>query len=238
MAARTPQDLLKNQHELQLHVLHLVGHTMQHDRYIAGLVIVRDLRSGHCVIYWPNASPALVLTEYCSLQQAQDALNRLGARPENTQMLARQIAPGWAFQAITHHPVRVDRLGAAVSYLDAIPAFAMVKGIWQAVEFVRSFGIKHLEPTVLPDEVEQVILEQIASEPEAWLAIVPTSHSDAQALLYDAPVLELKRQTQAASHSGKALDEYRTRRLGEQGETRRRRLIAFFSPLFLSLIHI
>ncbi|KTC29903.1 hypothetical protein AO239_18160 [Pseudomonas sp. ICMP 19500] len=232
MAARTPQDLLKNQHELQLHVLHLVGHTMQHDRYIAGLVIVRDLRSGHCVIYWPNASPALVLTEYCSLQQAQDALNRLGARPENTQMLARQIAPGWAFQAITHHPVRVDRLGAAVSYLDAIPAFAMVKGIWQAVEFVRSFGIKHLEPTVLPDEVEQVILEQIASEPEAWLAIVPTSHSDAQALLYDAPVLELKRQTQAASHSGKALDEYRTRRLGEQGETRTRRLIAFFSPLF------
>ncbi len=232
MAARTPQDLLKNQHELQLHVLHLVGHTMQHDRYIAGLVIVRDLRSGHCVIYWPNASPALVLTEYCSLQQAQNALNRLGALPENTQVLARQIAPGWAFQAITHHPNRVDRPGAAVSYLEAMPAFAMVKGIWQAVEFVRSFSIKHLEPTVLPDEVEQVILEQIASEPEAWLAIVPTSHCDAQALLYDAAVLALKRQTQAASHSSKALDVYRSRRLGEQGETRRRRLIAFFSPLF------
>ncbi|MGC3547131.1 hypothetical protein ACPTFK_29955, partial [Pseudomonas aeruginosa] len=42
MAARTAQDLLKNQHELQLYVVHLVGHTMQHDRYIAGIVLVHD----------------------------------------------------------------------------------------------------------------------------------------------------------------------------------------------------
>ncbi|MEG8235550.1 dermonecrotic toxin domain-containing protein [Pseudomonas orientalis] len=232
MAARTPPDLLKNQYELQLHVLHLVGHTMQHDRYIAGIVVVRDQRSGHCVVYWPDAPPALVLTEYSSLKQAHAELNRIGAQPENTKVLASQVAPGWAFQAITHHPGKVNTLGAATFVADFIPVFVMVKGIWQGIQFVRSFSIKHLEPTALPDEIEKVTLEQIASKPQDWLAIVATSHSNALGLLYDANVLECKRRVQAASNSGKALDEYRSRRLGEQSETTRRRLVAFFSPLF------
>ncbi|WP_460138429.1 hypothetical protein [Pseudomonas sp. H2_D07] len=51
MAARTPQDLRKNQHVLQLCVVHLVGHTMQHDRYIAGIVVIHGQSSGHCVVY-------------------------------------------------------------------------------------------------------------------------------------------------------------------------------------------
>ncbi|RFD27063.1 hypothetical protein CER19_18950 [Pseudomonas sp. GL93] len=232
MAARTSQDLLKNQHELQLHVLHLVGHTMEHDRYIAGIVVVRDQRSGLCVVYWPHAWPAMVLTEYSSLQHAQDELNRIGAQPENAKVLASQVAPGWAFQAVNHHPDKVDKHGTSISLFDRIPAFAMVKGIWQGGEFVRSFGRKHQEPTALPDEIEKVTLEQIASEPQGWLAIVATSHSNAQGLLYDANGLGLKRQAQAASHSGKALEEYRTRRLGGQSETTQRRLVGFFSPLF------
>lgn len=229
MAARTPRDLLKNQHALQLHVMHLVGHTMQHDRYIAGMVVVQDKRSGLCVVYWPQAAPAQVLTEYSTLQQAQDALNRIGASPENAGMLARQVAPGWAFEAITHHP---DKLDKTFNLLEITPAFTLVNGEWRGGEFIRSFNIKHLEPTAMLDEIEKQTLEQIASDPQGWLTIVPTSHSNAQALLYHANVLELQRQTQAASHSGKALQTYRAHRLGEQHEATFRRLVGFFSPLF------
>ncbi|MGR3886287.1 hypothetical protein FW764_04825 [Pseudomonas sp. 1152_12] len=232
MAARTPQDLLKNKHELQLCVVHLVGHTLQHDRYIAGIVVVHDKRSGLCVVYWPEAEQATVLTEYASLQQAHDALNRIGALPENLKRLARQIAPGWAFEAISHHPANADEFGQVFSVLDATPTFFLVKGVWQGIEFIRSFRIKHLEPTALLDEIEAQTLEQIASDPQEWLAIVATSHSDAQALLYRASVLGLQRQAQAASRSGKALKDYRVHRLGEQSDTTKRRLVAFFSPLF------
>ncbi|AZF06505.1 dermonecrotic toxin domain-containing protein [Pseudomonas sp. R5-89-07] len=229
MAARTPQDLLKNQHALRLHVVHLVGHTMQHDRYIAGIVVVQDIRSGLCVVYWPQAAPASVLTEYSSVQQAQEALNRIGAEAGNTRILAGQVAPGWAFEAITHHP---DKLDTTLDLLDITPAFVLVNGVWRGVEFIRSFKITHLEPAAMPDEIEKQTLEQLASDAQGWLAVVATSHSDAQALLYHANVLELQRQTQAASHSGKALQAYRTRRLGEQQEATLRRLAGFFSPLF------
>lgn len=104
----------------------------------------------------------------------------------------------------------------------------MVKGVWQGLEFVRSFSIKHLEPTPIPDLIEAQVLEQIACDPQHWLAVVPTSHSHAQALLYRASVLELQRRTQAASDSGKTLQEYRARRLGEQSDATRRRLVGFF----------
>lgn len=229
MTARTPQDLLKNQHELQLHVVHLVGHTMQHDRYIAGIVVVQDKTTGLCVVYWPQAAPALVLTEYSSLQQAQDALNRIGALPDNTGMLARQVAPGWAFEAINHHP---DTLDEKLRFYQMTPAFMLVGGIWQVREFIRSFNITHLEPTPVLDEIEKIIHEQIASDKGRWLVLVPTSHSDAQALLYHANVLPLHRQTQAASQSGKALKAYRTRRLAERHEGTPRRLVGFVFPIF------
>lgn len=232
MAARMPPDLLKNQHELQLHVVHLVGHTMQHDRYVAGIVVVQDQRSECCVVYWRDAPQAWVLTEYSDLQQAQAALNRVGASADNAKVLARQVAPGWAFEAITHHPDRADSPGHLFSTLDLPPAFFMVKGIWRGLGFIRSFSIKHLEPTALLEEIEAQAREQIASDPQGWLAIVATSHSDARALLYHASVLDLQRRTQAASHSGKALQAYRARRLGEQSETRTRALVGFFCPLY------
>ncbi|ANF87397.1 hypothetical protein A7J50_4035 [Pseudomonas antarctica] len=230
MAARTPQDLLKNQHELQLYVVHLVGHTMQHDRYIAGIVLMHDKRSGLCLVYWPQATHALILTEYISLQQAHAELNRIGALPDNARALARQVAPGWAFEVLNYPLANVDEGVPAWNILT--PTNVLVKGIWQGVEFIRSFRIKHLEPTALADEIEKQTLEQIASDPQDWLAIVATPHSNAQALLYHASVLELQRRTQAASHSGKALEEYRVRRLGEQHDATKRRLVGFFSPFF------
>ncbi len=232
MAARTPQDLSSSQPALQLYVVHLVGHTLQHDRYVAGIVAVHDPRTDLCVVYWPDAPPALVLTEYGSLQQAHAALNRIGALADNVKTLARQVAPGWAFEALPQPPEGVDARAQAAKTLKAIPAFFMMKGIWRGIDFVRSFGIKHLEPAVVLEEIEAQTLEQIASAPQDWLALVAVPHCNAQALLYHASVQELQRRTQAASHSGKALEHYRNQRLNEQGDTRARALVGFFSPLY------
>ncbi|MFQ6348996.1 dermonecrotic toxin domain-containing protein [Pseudomonas sp. R11F] len=232
MATRTLQPAL------QLHVVHLVGHTMQHDRYIAGLVVVQDLLTDQCVVYWPEAPQGWVLTEYGSLEQARAQLNRVGALPGNVRLLARQVAPGWAFEALTHHPARAATPAGVLDIPYPLPGVSMVKGILRGIEFIRSFNIKHLEPTAQLSEIESIIHEQIASDPQDWLAIVATSHSDAQALLYQANVLELQRQAQASSRSGKELEQYRAQRLGEQGQTRIRRIVAFLSQFFFPLFGV
>lgn len=224
MAARTPQDLVKNGHELQLHVVHLVGHTMQHDRYVTGTVVVQDKRSQLCVVYWPQAPHALVLTEYSGLESVRVELNRLGALPDNARTLARQIAPGWAFQATLSSVFEPH----AFSILDVAPGTALVKGIWQ---LSRAFRVKHQEPSLSLDETEEQVFEQIASDPQDWLAIVASSNCDAQALLYRGHVHKLQRQTQAASYSNKALEEYRIRRLRDASVAKTRMVLSAFIPI-------
>lgn len=224
MAARAPQDLLKNQHQLQLYGVHIVGHTMQHDRYVAGIVVVHDTVSGVCVVYWPEAAPALTLTEYSSLQAAQDELNRVGALADNAKALARQVAPGWAFES-------ADPSLGHVSFV--VPDETVYfRGRWQSAGFFRSFQIKHLEPTSLPDEIEKQTLEQIAADPTGWLVLVSTPQSNAQALLYHGHVLDLQRRAQAASASGKALKTYRVLRLKEQADSVNRAMLGFLFPVF------
>lgn len=224
MAARTPQDLFKNRHELQLHVVHLVGHTMQHDRYVTGIVVVQDKRSQLCVVYWPQAPHALVLTEYSGLEEARVELNRLGALPDNAKTLARQLAPGWAFKPTLSAVLEPN----AVSILDVAPGTAFVKGIWQ---LSRAFRVKQLEPSLSLDETEAQVFEQIASDPQDWLAIVVSSNCNAQALLYRGHVHKLQRQTQAASYSNKALKEYRIRRLHDDSVAKTRMVLGIFIPI-------
>ncbi|MCS4313403.1 hypothetical protein M2397_003711 [Pseudomonas sp. BIGb0381] len=232
MAAETPEHLRKNGHQLQLYVVHLVGHTLQHDRYIGGILVIHDLSSLLCVVYWPTAPDTVNLTEHVSLQHAREYLNSMGARPDNVAALARHVAPGWAFEAITHHPGPLG--GAPVSFGLAFlsPEYAMSHGVWRGAEFVRSFTIKHRLPTALVEEIEKQIHEQIASDSLNWLALVPTSHCDARALLYHARVLDQHHQAQANSNSGKTLEKYRELRLEEEKDTRRRALVSVFSPLF------
>ncbi len=228
MAARAPQDLLEHGHQVQLYVVHLVGHTLQHDRYIGGILVIHDQLSRRCVIYWPTAPDAPNISEYESLQQAREYLNRIGALPGNVTALARHVAPGWAFEAITHHPGET-RVFSPV-YL--LPGYAMLQGLWRGAEFVRSFSIKHLVPAASVEEVEKQILEQIDSDPLNWLALVSTSHSDAMALLYQARVLDLHRQAQANSNSAKTLEKYREQRLKGESEIRARALLSMFVTFF------
>ncbi len=62
----------------------------------------------------------------------------------------------------------------------------MLQGLWHVAEFVRSFKVRHLEPTALVEQIEQQIREQIDSDQTNWLVLVPTAHWDARALLYEA----------------------------------------------------
>ncbi|OCW21963.1 dermonecrotic toxin domain-containing protein [Pseudomonas sp. S3E12] len=232
MAARVPADLLAHGDQLQLHVVHLVGHTLQHDRYIAGILLIHDLLSQRCVVYWPSAPDARHIHEYASLQEAHEHLNRVGALPDYVSALARHVAPGWAFEAIAHHPGAVHAQAGFFQPSKLLPGAIMLQGLWRAADFVRSFNIKHLVPAARVEEIEQQLLEQIASDPLNWLTWVPTSHADAQALLYRARVLELHRQAQAHSQSGQALQRYREQRLEAQRDTRRRALLSVVVPFF------
>lgn len=227
MAARTPQDLLKNQHKLQLHLVYLMGHTLPHNRYIAGIVVVQDQRSGLCVVYWPQAPQSLVLTEYRSLRLVQDELNRLGALPDNVKVLAGQVAPGWASKALC--PLLASSIATRV--FECVSGAFLLKCCMKSF-FLPSPSPTYLQPTVLPDEIEKQILEQIASDPQGWLVIHQTSSSNVQALLYRASVLERHSQTQAASYSNKTLKEYRLHRLREASIATTRMLLGTFIPLF------
>ena len=232
MAARTAEDLLKNGHRLTLSVVHLVGHTMLHDRYIAGIVVMADQASGRCVVYWPAAPQALVISEYTSVGVALAALNRMAAEPDYVKVLARQVAPGWAFEAIAHN---VDATNKNSSIYDVDPilaGFSFFEGVWRSYEFFRSFKITHLEPTPAVNEIEELIHEQIASAPSNWLAVVPTTYRDAMALLYAASSLELQGRVQAVSNSSWMLATYRVQRLEEQSEATRRGLLGILIPLF------
>lgn len=232
MAARTPQGLRKHGHQLQLYVVHLVAHTLQSDRYIAGILVAHDQLSQRCVMYWPAAPDGASITEHVSLQQVREYLNRIGAMPENVKALARHVAPGWAFEAITHDPGETRTTVPLFALIFLRQELAMLDGIWRGAEFVRSFSIKHLTPTALVDEIEKQIHEQITCDPLKWLALVPTSHCDAWALLYQAQVHRLQRCAQANSNSNKTLDVYREQRLEAEGDAQTRRLLSMFVPFF------
>jgi len=218
-------------HQVQLLVVHLVGHTLQHDRYIAGVLVFHDLLSQRCVVYWPTASGTANLSEHASLQLAREHVNRNWALPGTVKALARHVAPGWAFEAITHHPGEA-RSEPRFNAFSLLPGYALVQGLWRDVAFVRSFAIKHLVPTALVDSIEQQIHEQVAHDALNWLALVPTSHDDAMALLYRARVLGLQHYAQAGSTSGKSLEKYREQRLEEERSTRRRAILSMIVPFF------
>lgn len=230
MKARVPQDLLAHGDQLQLCIVHLVGHTLQHDRYFAGILVIHDRLSQRCVVYWPAAPDAMSLSEHANLQAAQEYLNRHWASPDNVTALARHIAPGWAFEAINPHPGQTH--GALFDPADLRPDRALLKGLWHGAEFVRSFSVKHLVPTALVEDIEKQILEQVASDPLHWLVLVPTSHSDARALLYRARATDLHHQAQAGSRSSKSLEKYREQRLEAEADSRARALLSIVSPFF------
>ena len=228
MAAQTASDLNNDGLKVQLGLVRLVGHTLEHDRHIAGILVMRDQHSGLCVVYWPTALDSPPITEYASVALAEQALNRAGASPLNLKALARQVAPGWEAQAVDSYPgedARVEPRKLFVHRID-VPAVARLIGL-----IVGFFTVRHKVPAVDQDSVEAQISEQIALVPEGWLATVSTSQGNARALLAHARMFELQRRAQAQSNSSLALAEYREQRLEEQRAASIRGLLSFVPVL-------
>lgn len=184
--------------------------TPEHDRHIAGLLFIHDKLSKLCVVYWPMAAASRVIVAYASLDEAEKALNLIGALPENQKALARQVAPGWEAQALAGYPdkdpgcnpaglIRLSRVNPV--YIVLLPC------LW-------SFFGPAQKPAVDNESIEALIKEQIESQPEHWLAAAPTTCGNAMALLAHAKVFDLQRRTQAQSQSSQALEQYREQRLG------------------------
>ena len=228
MAARKAGDLKNDEFDVQLAVLRLVGVTLEYDRHIAGVLVIHDKPTGKCVVYWPTAVASRVLVGYPSLAEAEQALNRLGALPANLKELARLVAPGWEHQAVQDYP------GESLQVEPRLPDSAqhrLTGGVDLIAVLVEFFLLKHKDPAAGLEAVEAQIEEQIALQPESWLEVVTTSHSNPTALLAHARVFELQRRTQARSNSSQALGEYRERRLREQFEATIRGLLAFIPVL-------
>ena len=228
MAARSAGDLKADGLDVQLAVLRLVGITLEHDRHIAGVLLIHDKPSGLCVVYWPAAVASRVIVAYASLADAEKALNLEGALPENLKVLASQVAPGWESQALDHYPGEDLEVSPRQRFSGRLGIVAMERVISWFAEF---FTVQHKVPAVAQESVETQIKEQIALLPEGWLAAAITSCANAMALLAHAQVFELQRRTQAQSQSTRALEEYREQRLGEQHDATIRGLLSFVPVL-------
>ena len=228
MAARSAGDLKADGFDVQLAVLRLVGVTLEQDRHIAGVLLFHDKPTGLCVVYWPTALASRVIVGYASLVEAERALNRLGALPDNLKILARQVAPGWESEALDRYPGEDLGVSPRQRFSGRLGIVAMERVVSWVAEF---FTVRHKVPAVAQDSVEAQIKEQIALLPQAWLAAVPTSGGNAMALLAHAQVFDLQRRTQAQSQSAQALQEYREQRLGEQHDATIRGVLSFVPVL-------
>lgn len=228
MAARSASDLKKEGFDVQLAVLRLMDVTPEHDRHIAGLLFIHDRLSKRCVVYWPMAAASRVIVEYASLDEAEKALNLIGALPENQKALARQVAPGWEAQALAGYPDQDLGVHPRRPYWLEPGQSGLYRSVAIIVEFFLS---PHKKPAVDNESLEALIKEQIELQPEHWLAAAPTTSGNAMALLAHAQVFELQRRTQAQSQSSQALAQYREQRLGEQHSATFRGLLSFIPVL-------
>lgn len=234
LAAKTPQDLQKNGHQLQLFCPHLAAFTLQQPRHIAGVLVIHDRLSAKTLLYWPHIAGHPPLSEHASLEAAQQALMNMAGTPQNRQYLARHIAPGWEHQALRSYPVpmepafgTIDWRGAATSLFDLFQESYWVKAAQLVGGLVRWFKRRREFPASHLAEIEQEINEQHEQAPQHWLGLTATGASDILSILAHAHVLGLRREVRAMANSQQALASYRKWRLGEQSEARVRGILSF-----------
>ncbi|WP_411379000.1 dermonecrotic toxin domain-containing protein [Pseudomonas sp. MPB26] len=232
MAARSVVDLNKDGQQISLAFVRLRGHTLAHDRHLAGLLVIIDPCSGRCLVYWPTALDYPVLAEHKDLQQAHAALNRAGASASTLRALAQRVAPGWEEEALASYPGQAPIARQPAVLLSPIAPWRIkafgVLTVYEALSrFVHSFKIKHSMPAAELSVIEAQIKEQIEAEPTAWLDIVPTGHCDFLALFAHARLLETQQRAHAQATSGATLTHYREQRLGEQWAATVRGLLSF-----------
>ncbi|SDN65548.1 dermonecrotic toxin domain-containing protein [Pseudomonas azotoformans] len=240
MAAQAVADLNRNGHRLRLHFVRLCGHTLEHDRHIAGVLVTHDESTGLWLVYWPAAVDGPAIAEYTSREQAVAALNKAWATPANVKALAHRVAPGWETQAIASYPAAGSE-GAMVATGGSRLVFAPVRGFYvlETVEamarFIRSFKVKHRVPAVVVEDIQTQINEQIATAPKAWLDFSTTTASHALALLAHARMFEIQHRAQGRAVSARTLQAYRQERLGEQHAATLRGVLSFVPVIGLGV---
>ncbi|NVZ53027.1 hypothetical protein HX792_21980 [Pseudomonas sp. B6002] len=217
---------------ISLGFLRLCGHTLEHDRHIAGVLVITDTLSQRCLVYWPGATEYPVLAEYSSQAEAQAHLNRAGATADSIKALAQRVAPGWEEEALASYPGQPVQRQKPPVLLTAIGSGAIcgygVLVVYEAIKrLVRTFKIKHKLPGAELSVIEAQIREQIEADPSAWLVIVPTSHRNALALFAHARMLEIQQRAHASANTRATLARYRELRLGEQADATVRGLLSF-----------
>lgn len=217
---------------VSLGFLRLRGHTLAHDRHIAGVLVITDTLSQRCLVYWPGAMGYPVLAEYSSQAEALAHLNRAGANADCIKALAQRVAPGWEEDALATYPGQPVPLRTPLVLLIAVGSRPVhgygILRVYEAIRrLVRSFKIRHKLPVATLSAIEAQIQEQIDAQPGAWLAIVPTSQRDALALFAHARRLELQQQAHASANTRATLARYRELRLGEQADATVRGLLSF-----------
>lgn len=234
LSARQPEDLQKNGYRLRLCAVRLVGHTLERNRHVAGILVIVDQVTQRCVVYWPGAPAGAAVSEYADLAMARLALMTLGSAPAGLADLARRVAPGWEAEALATYPgdarplpIVTDwpRVGFAIEPAWRNPLVVWVG--WVATGMRRWFGTRRTHPALALKAQEEELREQVDAAPHDWLAIVCTRHSDPLAWLAHAQWFELLRNVRARSGSSASLNAYRQWRLGEQSDRRLRGLLAW-----------
>ncbi|TFY87440.1 hypothetical protein DYL61_26200 [Pseudomonas nabeulensis] len=245
IAATRASELAMNGHRLQLCMLRLRGHTLEHDRHITGVLLIYDEVSQRCVWYWPGALGYPPISEYVSWAEAKTEVNRAWAQSQPLRVLAQHVAPGWETEALAGYP------GAPASVSPAVDS----AGFWRRLiihnhgildvkegiaRVIRWFKVKHRIAATSLEAIEVQLQEQIDAEPAAWLDIIATAHTDAASLLAHAHVLDIQRRSQGQSNSAKLLAIYRDQRLGDQYDATIRGLLSFVPVvgLGISLIEV
>lgn len=238
LAARAAADLRNHGHDLQLCYLRLVGHTLEHDRHVAGVLVFHDRASGRCVVYWPGAEAFAAISAYPSVDAAHRALNRQAASALVVKRLARQVAPGWEHEALASYPGAVANAGAGPRWAftrSRIAGFRVLSIREAIARFVRAFKVKHRTPVAALEVIEAHIHEQIAAAPEGWLGITPTTHSHPLALLTHARLLEIQHRSQGFANTAVMLATQREQRLGEQRDATLRGLLSFIPVIGIGI---
>ena len=239
LAARCPADLDKNGHQVSLSFVRLRGYTMEHDRHIAGVLVIIDQLSRQCLVYWPAATVFPVLSEFSTWERARTALHQLSGMPGGFKDLAYRVAPGWEREALASYPGHGALSMPSKRLIRFLPMPEFEDGVLATVEAIgrlfREFKIKHTQPIADLQAIEAQIKEQVEAAPTAWLDIVPTAHSDTQALLAHARMLEIQQRAHARATPSATLARYREQRLGDQWSGSLRGLLSFVPLLGMGI---
>ncbi|OWP68929.1 dermonecrotic toxin domain-containing protein [Pseudomonas sp. K2I15] len=234
LAARTPADLGKNGHQIQLCCVHLAALTLEQPRHVTGMLIIHDQRSAKALLYWPGVQGYPALTEHGSVAAARRALLKVAVAPGNLKALATKMAPGWEQQALESYPATLRSTGSMLE--PGVPSIVRgysffpspIRAWWWAMDGIRRwFMVRRAQPATALSEVEKEIREQLEADPGQWLGITGTTGCDLLRILTHGQVLGLEREVRAVANSARALASYRELRLGEQSAARVRGLLSF-----------